>query len=357
MHLITYTGDGLTTEYDFSFPFFQISDVWVSVNSVVLSAGACTVVPIGAYVDGKYAGGRVVLTTAPDIGAEIRIWRKIDLSRTIDYQPTLPINTDCLNADFNFMLEYLRDLYELDGDVGNIENAIQFLDSIRAQIDALGGFSELARKSDLPDLTEYAKKSEIPDTDDFATKDEIPDTSNFATKSEIPDISNLATKDEIPDTSAFAPANHTHDMSAYATTSALNSAVTQLQNEIDDIDTSSSFPIDFDDNDEPDVVVKTQLPSASNNYTWYRKYKSGWVEQGGRGAAINNSAVTITLPVKMADTNYFPMMSNIVPANAVVGNYNGNGTVIVSTSQVKFATTATIPGFIWRVTGRAAQAE
>ena len=146
-------------------------------------------------------------------------------------------------------------------------------------------------------------------------------------------------------------------MSAYATTSALNSAVTQLQNEIDDIDTSSSFPIDFDDNDEPDVVVKTQLPSASNNYTWYRKYKSGWVEQGGRGAAINNSAVTITLPVKMADTNYFPMMSNIVHANAVVGNYNGNGTVIVSTSQVKFATTATIPGFIWRVTGRAAQAE
>lgn len=30
-----------------------------------------------------------------------------------------------------------------------------------------------------------------------------------------------------------------------------------------------------------DYVVESQLPTAQNNYTWYRKYKSGWVEQGG----------------------------------------------------------------------------
>ena len=103
----------------------------------------------------------------------------------------------------------------------------------------------------------------------------------------------------------------------------------------------------------PRILVRCQKPTADNNYTWYNVYADGWVEQGGRGAAINNRAVTITLPVKMADTNYFPMMSNIVPASAVAGNYNGNGIVIVSTSQVKFATTATIPGFIWRVSGYA----
>jgi hypothetical protein len=30
-----------------------------------------------------------------------------------------------------------------------------------------------------------------------------------------------------------------------------------------------------------DYVVDFQAPTSANNYTWYRKYKSGWVEQGG----------------------------------------------------------------------------
>lgn len=31
-----------------------------------------------------------------------------------------------------------------------------------------------------------------------------------------------------------------------------------------------------------DYVVESQSPTAENGYTWYRKYKSGWIEQGGR---------------------------------------------------------------------------
>ena len=30
-----------------------------------------------------------------------------------------------------------------------------------------------------------------------------------------------------------------------------------------------------------DYVIAWQNPTAENNYTWYRQYKSGWVEQGG----------------------------------------------------------------------------
>lgn len=31
-----------------------------------------------------------------------------------------------------------------------------------------------------------------------------------------------------------------------------------------------------------DFVIASQLPTADNGYTWYRKYKSGWLEQGGK---------------------------------------------------------------------------
>lgn len=52
-----------------------------------------------------------------------------------------------------------------------------------------------------------------------------------------------------------------------------------------------------------DPVVAFQTPTAQNNYTWYRKYASGWVEQGG---LFTNSArlTQIVFPVVMADTNY-----------------------------------------------------
>jgi hypothetical protein len=56
-----------------------------------------------------------------------------------------------------------------------------------------------------------------------------------------------------------------------------------------------------------DYVVEWQAPTDLNNYTWYRKYKSGWVEQGGVASiTMNSSGATnnITLPIVMADANY-----------------------------------------------------
>lgn len=54
-----------------------------------------------------------------------------------------------------------------------------------------------------------------------------------------------------------------------------------------------------------DYVVEWQAPTDLNNYTWYRKYKSGWVEQGGQQTSDTGFAgVTVTLPVAMADANY-----------------------------------------------------
>lgn len=57
-----------------------------------------------------------------------------------------------------------------------------------------------------------------------------------------------------------------------------------------------------------DYVVESQLPTADNGYTWYRKYKSGWVEQGGyvEGAG---SPVEVALPIHMNNTDYGAQMT------------------------------------------------
>lgn len=58
-----------------------------------------------------------------------------------------------------------------------------------------------------------------------------------------------------------------------------------------------------------DYVVESQEPTEANGYTWYRKYKSGWVEQGGTVKAgfsqsINWSYRNVSLPIEMIDNSY-----------------------------------------------------
>ena len=68
-------------------------------------------------------------------------------------------------------------------------------------------------------------------------------------------------------------------------------------------------------------VVEFQEPTAANNYTWYRKYRDGWVEQGGQFVktggqyALNEQ----TLSVPMANTAYY--------ANVIFGGGTGDSTV------------------------------
>lgn len=65
--------------------------------------------------------------------------------------------------------------------------------------------------------------------------------------------------------------------------------------------------------DAVDYVVERQNPTSANGYTWYRKYKSGWVEQGGSVtisvAANTNTSWEATFPVEMASNSYFHQTS------------------------------------------------
>lgn len=103
-----------------------------------------------------------------------------------------------------------------------------------------------------------------------------------------------------------------------------------------------------------DTVVDFQVPTSSNNYTWYRKYSSGWVEQGGivtktAGAQV---AISITLPVIMNNASYY--------ANAIYASGAGDSTIDIglglTASVLKlypaWGTTGTY--ILWEVKGIAA---
>ena len=74
-----------------------------------------------------------------------------------------------------------------------------------------------------------------------------------------------------------------------------------------------------------DVVVEYQMPNANNNYTWYRKYASGWIEQGGKSPETTDAQVTITFPVPFAQipnvqlTRSFTTLDNTAAQNQTTG--------------------------------------
>ena len=110
-----------------------------------------------------------------------------------------------------------------------------------------------------------------------------------------------------------------------------------------------------------DYVVESQEPTSGNGYTWYRLYKSGWVEQGGilqedSIPAGSNSEQTLTLPIEMADTNYTVTFGAVdgqtAYQSATISRTTTGGTV---TQMNRAASKAFVIQFSYIVSGMSAQ--
>ena len=86
-----------------------------------------------------------------------------------------------------------------------------------------------------------------------------------------------------------------------------------------------------------DSVIDWQMPTEENGYTWYRKYASGWVEQGGN--VSGGTSQTPNFPIEMADTHYTVAYGNMsgtyeqvrtntkTTTSITIKNANSGGTV------------------------------
>lgn len=73
-------------------------------------------------------------------------------------------------------------------------------------------------------------------------------------------------------------------------------------------------------------MVEEQKATAANNYTWYRLYNDGFIEQGQSRLATADQVIQITFPIEMADEYYAWSIGRhiyqVTPAN-VNENYMG----------------------------------
>lgn len=108
-------------------------------------------------------------------------------------------------------------------------------------------------------------------------------------------------------------------------------------------------------------VVEFQAPTVANNYTWYRKYADGWVEQGGviTTATTHPTTTTLTqtLPIAMADTNYILILKSserlATSSNNLSEQYaNSDFGAVGTKTTTSFTFRAYKPS--WQVSGMAA---
>ena len=109
-----------------------------------------------------------------------------------------------------------------------------------------------------------------------------------------------------------------------------------------------------------DFVVESQEPTSANNHTWYRKYKSGWVEQGGI-ISLNSSSLgsgstytwnRLTFPVALSRTPTDIYISdNMVFFNNHHVNVDSTGMQIKTSNQLPVSYTQAACEINWRVSG------
>lgn len=106
-----------------------------------------------------------------------------------------------------------------------------------------------------------------------------------------------------------------------------NTTKTEIEVDIDQIAVDLNNKVDkgFD-------IVEFQEPTAANNYTWYKKYRNGWVEQGGRIPGNVGGTYNVSMPVEMADTNY-----NFVGTGYKDSNDNGFVAACIDTTSMTTA--------------------
>ena len=107
--------------------------------------------------------------------------------------------------------------------------------------------------------------------------------------------------------------------------------------------------------DAIDYVVEKQDPTSANGYTWYRKYKSGWVEQGGTVTTTSDASTPVPLPIPMTPNQFFITNSSRQPIDnwsAVPTVKKGEDGTKITVAIVPVSGGAWVSGTIdWQVSG------
>ena len=108
-------------------------------------------------------------------------------------------------------------------------------------------------------------------------------------------------------------------------------------------------------------VVEFQAPTADNNYTWYKKYADGSVEQGGQethttsamGSGTTAIFATVAFPVALTKITGMSFADNMTFYNVHAKDESGTGMTIKVSNQLPVSGPSETKTVWWQVSGMA----
>lgn len=287
MQRVTYIYSGETQTFYFNFPYIEKSNIVVTVDGKPAPAYNVIGVKGGLNRDFPFSSGKIVFVKPLKMFQSITIERHLPYERPVDFQPTAKISPMGLNLDMNNTIELLKDLKDEVDDLRSKYKDITDKEQIDNLLEKIALFNK--------NLATFADQLQILD--------------------QVPGLEEAVS-------------------SMQSTIESINATITEITSSLSALNTRTENLLDF--------VVESQLPTAENNYTWYRKYKSGWIEQGG----IYNSA-DLTFVVEMADSNYYLFLQ---PRNTS-GCYSMNAQNLSSTGATINTSSNQWHHYWWFVSG------
>lgn len=103
------------------------------------------------------------------------------------------------------------------------------------------------------------------------------------------------------------------------------------------------------------MLIAVQRPTAENDYTWFRVWSDGWVEQGGIiSHAAADEGRTTTMPIEMMDTNYTFNREPLIYTNASgTGDAYFHGATSRTTTTFTCWLSSYVNDYSWQVSGMA----
>ena len=264
MQKVTYIYSGETQTFYFNFPYIEKSNIVVTVDGKPAPAYNVIGINGGLNPDFPFSSGKIVFVKPLKMFQSITIERHLPYKRPVDFQPTEKITPMDINLDMNNTLELLKDL-----------------------------------KDEVDDLRE--KYENITDSEKIDTVLEKIDLVN----------TKIATFAEQLQILERVPGMEGAVALIQSTIESINATISEITSSLGTLNTRTESLLDY--------VVESQLPTAENNYTWYRKYKSGWIEQGGN-INFTQEVATITLPVPVLNTHYTVLRTIVDAPQSVFGN-------------------------------------
>lgn len=325
---IQYVADGENKTFEFPFIIFHNTDLKVYVGEELQNKNFYT---ISTYENST--GGSITFEVAPVTGNIVTLVRELPIERTSDFQEGSSLRADALNYEFDYQVACQQQIAD------NLNRSMVLPpyatgDDVNLTLPLPSAGKAIVWNSDgtnLENSTVEVNKLEIT-------------LKEYKTSAE-----NSATAATLASSAAKSAAQTASTAAANAT-----SAAATVANKADKDLGNAAANLDF----------VTESYGPDENGSWYRIYKSGWIEQGGRYQSTDVSNIagfaTINLFKPYNDKNYTINLTSAVQNYFAYLNGVGNPTNYNVTATSFVAGTMYVGGsgylksFYWTTTGKGA---